>query len=124
MFFPGYVGGTEKFKWLRSCTLYALPTYYPEGMPVALLEAMGAGKPLLTGRAGVIPHIIADPENGVVLDKVTADTVEAALRRMLGDPDYCREAGKRNAAYAWKRFEAASVTAEIEALYREIARQP
>jgi len=121
--FPGYVGGAEKFKMLRACTIYALPTYFPEGMPVALLEAMGAGKPVLTAKAGSIAHIIADPDNGIVLGSVTADSVEAALRRMLSDPDYCAQTGKRNAAYAGERFEATKVTAEIEALYRDIARQ-
>jgi glycosyltransferase involved in cell wall biosynthesis len=119
--FPGYVRGAEKMRVLRSCTLFTLPTYDAEGMPIALLEAMGAGKPLLTAKAAAIPHIIFDPENGVVLNAVTADTVEAGLRRLLGDPAYCEEVGKRNAAYGWERFEAKPVTAEIEALYRKIA---
>jgi glycosyltransferase involved in cell wall biosynthesis len=106
---------------LHESTLYALPTYLGEGMPVALLEAMGAGKPLLTAKAGAIQHIIREPENGIVLDSVSVDSVEAALRALLNDPAYCKETGKRNEAYAWQRFEAKHVTAEIEALYRRIA---
>lgn len=121
--YTGYVSGLEKTLLLRDCTLCALPTYLAEGMPVVLLEAMGAGKPLLTAKAGAIRHIIFDPDNGVVLDNVTADTVETGLRRLLGDAEYCQQTGRRNAEYAWKRFEAASVTAEIEALYGQIAAQ-
>lgn len=119
--FPGYIGGLDKFKLLLDCSIYALPTYYPEGMPVALLEAMGAGKPLLTAKTGVIPYIIHEPENGIVLDHVTADSVAAALRRLLSDPAYCRETGERNKDYAWNVFEASSVTAELETLYRKVA---
>lgn len=121
--FPGYVVGIEKTKLLRACSIYTLPTYLGEGMPIALLEAMAVGKPLLTAKAGAIPHIVSDPENGIVLDAVTADAVEAALRKLLSDPKYCDEVGRRNAGYAWEHFEASQVTAEIEILYREIARR-
>lgn len=120
--FPGYVVGVEKARLLRACSIYTLPTYLGEGMPIALLEAMAVGKPLLTAKAGAIPHIVFDPDNGVVLDAVTVDAVEAGLRRLLGDPAYCVAAGRRNTAYAWERFEAKQVTADIKALYREIAR--
>ena len=98
------------------------PHYLPgEGMPIARLEAMAMGKPLLTAKAGAIPHIVFDSENGVLLDAVIVDAVEEALRRLLSDAEYCADVGRRNAAYAWERFEASQVTAEIEALYREIA---
>jgi glycosyltransferase involved in cell wall biosynthesis len=120
--FPGYVVGADKARLLRDCTIFALPTYYrSEGMPVAVLEAMGAGNPLLVGSAGALRSIVADPENGVVLDKVTPQTVEAGLRRLLGDADFAAAAGKRNAEIAWKKFEAGAVTAEIEAFYRKVA---
>jgi glycosyltransferase involved in cell wall biosynthesis len=121
--FPGYVRGIEKTRLLRACSIYALPTYLGEGMPIALLEAMAVGKPLLTSKAGSIPHIVSDPENGVIIDAVTADAVEAGLRRLLSDPPYCHEVGRRNAAYAWQRFEARPVTADIERLYHHIAQR-
>jgi glycosyltransferase involved in cell wall biosynthesis len=119
--FPGYVNGLEKWKLLRTCAIFALPTSWGEGMPVSLLEAMSAGKPLLTTKAGGIKYIIADPDNGVVLDAVTVDAVEAALRFLLDNPYYCHGIGQRNAEYAWRCFEASHVTGEIEAVYRAIA---
>ncbi|MFO1242188.1 MAG: glycosyltransferase family 4 protein [Rickettsiales bacterium] len=118
--FPGYVVGDAKFAMLAQCTIYALPTYYPEGMPVALLEAMGAGKPLLTAKTGVIPYIISQPENGIVLDQVTTQHVAEALRQLLSNPKNCLEVGERNRAYAWKEFEAEQVTAHIEKIYAGI----
>jgi len=60
--FPGYVTGDEKWRMLKACAVYALPTYMrSEAMPVALLEAMGAGKPVLAGPAGSISTIISRP---------------------------------------------------------------
>jgi glycosyltransferase involved in cell wall biosynthesis len=120
--FPGYVTGDEKWRMLKACAVYALPTYMrSEAMPVALLEAMGAGKPVLAGSAGSISTIISDPENGVYLPAVSTDTVEAGLRRLLSNPQLCEDIGRHNISYAWENFEAAAVTAGIEAMYREIA---
>jgi glycosyltransferase involved in cell wall biosynthesis len=122
--FPGYVTGDEKWRMLKACAIYALPTYMrTEAMPVALLEAMGAGKPVLAGPAGSIGTIISDPENGVYLPVVSTDTVEAGLRRLLSNPQLCQDIHRHNISYAWKNFEAAAVTAGIEAMYREIARR-
>jgi glycosyltransferase involved in cell wall biosynthesis len=122
VFFPGYVGGGQKWRLLRDCTIFALPTYYrSEGMPVAVLEAMGAGKPLLVGPAGSLKAIVADGENGVALSEVTPQTVEAGLRRLLDAPGFAEVAGRRNADIAWTRYEAHAVTAEIEKLYQKVA---
>ncbi|MGB4100935.1 MAG: asparagine synthase (glutamine-hydrolyzing) [Alphaproteobacteria bacterium] len=120
--FTGYVVGTEKLSLLQNCMVFALPTYFPEGMPIALLEAMGAGKPVLTARVGGIPHIIHEPENGIVLNHVDVTQVTQALRRMLSDPQKWAEVGKHNAEYARTRFDVQVVTAEIEAIYHDIAR--
>ena len=120
--FTGYVIGSEKTKLLRQCLAFALPTYFPEGMPIALLEAMAVGKPVLTAKVGGIPHVIHEPENGIVLDKVDVAQVAQALRRLFGAPQQWAEVGRHNAVYAKDRFEAQVVTAEIEAIYHDIAR--
>lgn len=115
--FHGYVTEAEKAALLSDCDIFALPTYFPEGMPVALLEAMAAGKPLLTSKAGGIKHIVSEPENGVVIDIVTRQSVKEGLRILLGNVNYCTETGKHNAVYAWNDFEAQIVTAQIEQVF-------
>lgn len=119
--FTGYIRGEEKARLLKQCTLFALPTYFPEGLPVALLEAMAAGKPLLTAAAGGIGECIHEPQNGVVLTSVTHETVKQALLKLLGDKANLTRIGEHNRDYAWKHFEAAVVSAEIEAVYQRIA---
>jgi glycosyltransferase involved in cell wall biosynthesis len=120
--FPGYVEGDDKWRLLRDCAIFALPTYYSvEGMPVVVLEAMGAGKPLLVGSAGALRSVVADPENGVVLTKVTDQTVEDGLRRLLSKEGFAASAGSHNRAIAWDKFEAQTVTGEIETYYRKVA---
>jgi glycosyltransferase involved in cell wall biosynthesis len=68
-----------------------------------------------------VPYIIREPENGIVLDEITTETVASGLRRLLGDSRYCSETGAHNAQYAWENFGAKVVTANIEAVYHDIA---
>jgi glycosyltransferase involved in cell wall biosynthesis len=120
--FTGYIGGAEKWRALRDCAIFALPTYYrSEGMPVAVLEAMGAGKPLLVGSAGALRSLVAEPDNGIILDDVTAHTIEAGLRRLLDDPAFAAKAGQHNRETAWAMFNAPVVTAAIENFYEKVA---
>jgi len=120
--FVGYVSGAQKAQLLTGCSVFALPTYYRgEGMPVAVLEAMGAGKPLLVGSAGALHTIVSDPENGVVLRAITVEAVNAGLRRLLSDRAFAERAGKNNADLAWSKFEAHIVTREIETFYQKVA---
>ena len=121
--FPGYVQGADKWRLLRDCILFALPTYYrSEGMPVAVLEAMGAGKPLLVGGVGAMRSIASEPENGIVLNDITAKSIEVGLRRLLGNPDLMKTMAKHNAILAWDQYEAQSITEKIEDFYHQVAR--
>lgn len=117
---PGYVTGQSKIDLLQQCDVFALPTYYPEGMPIALLEAMAVGKPVLTAKTGGIAHIARHRENGVVLDRVTVETVTEGLRVLVSDEALRIEMGRRNAAIIAQKFDAPIVTAEIETLYQQV----
>ncbi len=116
--FPGYVRGAEKGTLLNDCTIYALPSHYGEGMPVALLEALGAGKPVLTTKVGGIPSVVRDREHGVLLETATAVSIAEALDWMLCNHDWREQVGAANRRYAWRCFEAKHVTAEVEEIYR------
>ena len=56
-----------------------------EGAPVALLEAISSGLPVIGTRTGGIPSVISEPENGILCDP-TADSVTSALTKFIGMP--------------------------------------
>jgi len=117
--FVGYIEGKEKTELLLSCKIFVLPTYFPEGMPVAILEAMRAGKPILTSKAGGIAENIT-AENAIMLDKITTDTVVNGLRKLLKNLNLCEKMAENNLAYS-KHFSAKIVSKEIEAAYDKIS---
>lgn len=115
--FLGYVRGADKVKAFAAAGIFVFPTYYGEGCPVSLLEAMAAGLPVITTPVGGIPHVVSDGINGILLDKVTPDSVERAIRRLLADEPLRRRLGERSAADAWSKYSAPVVTRMFEKLY-------
>jgi glycosyltransferase involved in cell wall biosynthesis len=64
---------------------FVLPTLPGEGIPRVLLEAMGAGLPLVTTRVAGIPSLVVHEANGLLVDAPTPAAVAAALARIIAD---------------------------------------
>jgi glycosyltransferase involved in cell wall biosynthesis len=63
-----------------------LSTSENEGMPVALIEAQLAGKPVVATNVGSVSEVIADGETGLVTDKNPRSLI-TALNTLIGDTD-------------------------------------
>jgi glycosyltransferase involved in cell wall biosynthesis len=117
--FLGYVRGEDKAGVLCSADIFAFPTYYGEGCPVSLLEAMAAGQAVVTTSVGGIPHIIENGKNGFLIEgEVTKLSVASALEKLLSDKDKLLEIGLHNQEEAWEKYEAPVVTKIFESFYR------
>jgi glycosyltransferase involved in cell wall biosynthesis len=71
-----------------------------EGGPKSILESMATGVPLVTTRAGQAPDLVADGENGILVEVEDAEAIAASLERIHADADLSarlREAGRRTA---------------------------
>lgn len=58
-----------------------------DGIPVALMEAMAAGIPVVSTRLSGIPELVEDGVSGLLVPPGDDAALAAALRRLLGDPD-------------------------------------
>lgn len=116
--FWGYVRDEDKAKVFGLADIFVFPTYYGEGCPVSLLEAMASGLGILTTPVGGIPDIIISSENGVLIsEEVTSDDVYHGLEMLVSDPTYLNAMKVHNTKDAWNRFEASVVTRLIENYY-------
>jgi glycosyltransferase involved in cell wall biosynthesis len=56
-----------------------------EGLPVAILEAMALGRPVVATAAGGVPGIVKDGETGLLVEPGDAEALAGGMRRLLSD---------------------------------------
>lgn len=91
------------------------PSGNAEGIPVALMEAMAAGVPVISTRTTGIPELVVDMETGLLVEPRDPVSLADAIERLLADEEL--RVGLREAAYA-----KVSAEFEIGANAREIER--
>jgi glycosyltransferase involved in cell wall biosynthesis len=101
--FPGFVRGADKVRWLQEAALLALPSY-AEGLPVAVLEAMAAGLPVVTTPVGGVPDIFRDGVNGLLTPPGDVPALADALSRLLADASARQSMGHNNRQQALEQF--------------------
>lgn len=83
-----------------SLDVFVLPSR-TEGLPMAILEAMAAGTPVIATRVGGVPRVVADGETGMLVEPGDQEALNGAILRLLADRELAaRLAGS---AQAWVR---------------------
>lgn len=80
-----------------------LSTSENEGMPIALIEAQMAGKPVVATDVGSVVEVIVDGETGFVTPK-SADYLVTALRKLISDSALRKDFGLAATQFAQTRF--------------------
>ncbi|MGC4249894.1 MAG: glycosyltransferase family 4 protein [Sphingobium sp.] len=98
---------------LAQATVFVLPSYYREGLPRTLLEAMSVGRPLITTdmpgcREPVMPGV-----NGFLVPPRDVDALAGAMERFIEDPALAVGMGARSRAYAEERFDVRKVNRQL-----------
>ena len=117
--FPGFVRGPEKLRLLQQATLLVLPSY-AEGVPIAVLEGMAAGLPVVTTPVGGVPDIFEDGINGFLVSPGDPPALAQAIERLLDDPDQRQAMGKANRRKALDDFDVPIYVEQLMALYHAI----
>lgn len=101
--FLGHVQGARKHLAFMDADIFVLPSH-SEGMPVALLEAMVHGLPLVTCPVGGIRDFFREGEMGFLSKVGDAASIASALDRLLADAAMRAGIGARNREFALERF--------------------
>ncbi len=105
----------------READIFALPTWR-EGLPNVLLEAMASGLPCVVTPVGAIPDVIA---GGRALEVPVGDAraLQAALARLIADPQLRRQLGDLGRAEVLTNYSVAAVMERFRALYLALLAQ-
>lgn len=92
----GPIVGGRKAAVLNDCDALVLPTRYEhEGQPLAILEAMHFGLPIITTNIGGIADVVKDGQNGFIIPADDAEALLEAADRLL-DEQLRKDIGQRN----------------------------
>jgi len=115
----GYVEGKEKIKLFEESHLFCLPSY-TEGLPVALLEAMLFGLPIVTTKVGGLKQFFRDGEMGYMIEPKSIREIEEKIELMLSSPERMREMSLFNYKYAQNYLTNSVVAQRLYKHLREI----
>lgn len=117
----GWVTGKEKEALLQACDLFVLPSYF-EGQSVAILEAMAHGCAVAASDVGGIPMMIEPEETGLLFQPKDAESLQAALGRLLSDASLCEKLGNAAREKVKKEFSMEKNIEELLSIYRRFRR--
>jgi glycosyltransferase involved in cell wall biosynthesis len=92
-----------------------------ESMPLAILEAMGAGLPVVASAVGGVKECIRHGETGLLVPPADAQSLADATLAILNDPGRRRRFGDAAKHEIERRFAVESVVPQIEAALTEAA---
>jgi len=102
---------------LRMIDVYVLPSFW-EGLPMGVLEAMAASRPIVATDVGGIGRAISHESSGLLVRPKDPQELADAIGRMLREPEFAESCGREARAVFEKRFSASHMARSYEVLYR------
>jgi sugar transferase (PEP-CTERM/EpsH1 system associated) len=106
---------------LAGMDLFVLPSHW-EGMPVAILEAMAAGLPVVATAVGGTPEVVEDETTGLLPPPRDPVALAEAISRLLRDPERARRMGEAGRKRVETEFSMDANVRRVEALYEQLLR--
>jgi len=103
---------------LNAADVFVLSSDY-EGNPLAVMEAMAAGKPMVCTAVGGVPELVEDG-CGLLVPPRDAQALSKAMSHMLENPSARRSMGEKSARRAVERFDLRVMTEAYEDLYKKL----
>lgn len=117
---PGPVSGAQKDAWWARASCFCLPSYN-EGLPLAMLEAMARGVPVVATRVGAIPEAVTDDEQALLCNAGDVAGLTAQLQRLLDGPTLAERIGRAGRARVASRFTLDGSARSVMSLYERLA---
>ena len=102
---------------LAAADVFAMPSLW-EGLPLALLEAMLAGRPIVASRISGIPEAVTDDVEGLLSTPGDIESLRQALGRLLSDSALRTRLGAAARARARREFTVEAMVDAYERRYR------
>jgi glycosyltransferase involved in cell wall biosynthesis len=104
---------------LAACDVFVLPSRR-EGLGVAALEAMAAGRPVVATRVGGLGHAVVPGRTGLLVPPDDTAALADAIRQLLHDPELRARLGAEGPRRVAEGFLAGQMVEAYGSLYEEV----
>lgn len=101
---------------LDAADVFVMPSL-SEGLPMAMIEAMLAGKPIVASDVGGIPELLSTTDVGILVPPRDPEGLANALGRVISDPELRRRLGSAARARAQTHFTSSAMADRYLELY-------
>lgn len=116
---PGWVSEAAVPGILAAADIFVLPSHN-EGLPVAILEAMGASLPVVTTPVGAIPELVTE-ETGILVPPGSAAALAQALADLVRNRELRLRLGMNGRARVEELFRIEEIGGRFVAIYRDLS---
>lgn len=111
-----WTGNVSVKPWLERASVFVLPSYYREGVPRSIQEAMAMGLPIITTDMPGCRDTVVDGRNGFLVPAHDHAALVAAIRVFVVNPGLVASMGQQSRAMAEERYDVHAVNERLLAL--------
>ena len=119
--FLGFVKGDKKFSLIKSANILVLPSVW-ESLPIAVLEGMACGKPIIASNVGGIPYLVDEGVNGFLVRPGEVKELSDKIIKVLKNKKLQKSMGKASLKMS-EDFEWSKIAEKTFKVYKEIAEE-
>ena len=109
---------TDAAELLAGMDIFVLPSLW-EGLPIVLLEAMAAGKPIVVTAVDGVKEVITG-EEALLVPARDPEGLANAILRLLNDSAFARKLGERAYRKVKSEYNIETMVKKIEELYEDL----
>jgi len=115
--FTGFRSNVKDY--ISALDIFVLPSL-SEGLPLALLEAMAAGKPVVASNVGGVPTIIDGKDRGLLVEPRDVAGLESAIFELVGNTGFTDSIAENGRRFVEQNYSLSVTTRKYEELYKSI----
>jgi glycosyltransferase involved in cell wall biosynthesis len=116
----GFLDRDELLRRIRGARAVVLPSLWYENAPVAALEAMASGVPVIGSKIGGIPEIVRDRETGLLFAPGDSAELASRLELLAGDRDLAFRMGRKARSVVEEEYGLSRQVREMLAILEEM----
>ena len=101
----------------QQSSIVTLPSFYGEGIPKVLVEAMAFSKPIVTTHMPGCKDLVFEESNGLLVKPKDIIGLANALEKLILDPKLCEQMGRKGREIACRKYDQRKIIGKTLNLY-------